>query len=79
LLLPTTCDHPTVSGAVATSGADGLVLERPIATDLLPAVDAVLRVRPRACRSASQEADRSCPGSAPGAMRSRAGFDGAAV
>jgi DNA-binding NarL/FixJ family response regulator len=35
-------DDPTVRRAAMESGADGFVLKRAIATDLLPAVDAVL-------------------------------------
>lgn len=39
-------DEPTVAAAARAAGADGLVLKRAIATDLLPAVDAVLAGRP---------------------------------
>jgi DNA-binding NarL/FixJ family response regulator len=35
-------DEPTVSKAVLEAGTNGFVLKRAIATDLLPAVDAVL-------------------------------------
>jgi two-component system secretion response regulator SsrB len=35
-------DEPSVSKAVVEAGANGFVLKRAIATDLLPAVDAVL-------------------------------------
>jgi len=54
VLLLTTYDHPTVWGVVATSGADGMVLNRSIATDLLPAVDAVLAGRRYLSRVASR-------------------------
>ena len=42
VLLLSAHDEPTVVEAALTAGADGLVLSRSIATDLLPAVDAVL-------------------------------------
>lgn len=35
-------DEPTAARSVIAAGADGVVLKRSIATDLLPAVDAVL-------------------------------------
>ena len=38
-------DEPTVVEAALAAGADGLVLKRAIATDLLPAVDALLASR----------------------------------
>lgn len=40
-------DEPGVERAVRAAGADGFVLKRAIATDLLPAVEAVLAGRPR--------------------------------
>lgn len=42
LLLLSVHDEPTVADAALAAGADGLVLKRAIATDLLPAVDALL-------------------------------------
>ena len=42
VLLLSAHDEPTVVKAVLAAGADGLVLSRAIATDLLPAVDALL-------------------------------------
>ena len=41
LLLLSVHDEPTVVAAVLAAGADGVVLKRAIATDLLAAVDAV--------------------------------------
>ncbi len=42
LLLLSVHDEPAVAAAAFAAGADGLVLKREIATDLLPAVDTVL-------------------------------------
>lgn len=42
VLLLSVHDEPTVAAAAFAAGADGLVLKRAIATDLLPAVDALL-------------------------------------
>jgi len=42
VLLLTVHDEPTVASAALAAGADGVVLTRAIATDLLEAVDAVL-------------------------------------
>lgn len=42
VLLLSAHDEPTVVECALSAGADGLVLSRAIATDLLPAVDAVL-------------------------------------
>src|SRR5215470_5050304 len=42
LLLLSVHDEQAVTSAVLAAGADGLVLTRAIATDLLPAVDSVL-------------------------------------
>jgi len=42
VLLLSVHDEPTVLRSLAATGADGVVLKRAIATDLLPAVDAVL-------------------------------------
>lgn len=42
VLLLTVHDEPTVASAALAAGADGVVLTRMIATDLLEAVDAVL-------------------------------------
>lgn len=42
VLLLSVHDEPTVADAAYAAGADGLVLKRAIATDLLPAVDALL-------------------------------------
>ena len=42
VLLLTVHDEPTVATAALAAGADGVVLTRAIATDLLPAVDAIL-------------------------------------
>jgi DNA-binding NarL/FixJ family response regulator len=41
LLLLSVHDEPAVAAAAFAAGADGLVLKRAIATDLLPAVDAL--------------------------------------
>lgn len=45
VLLLTVHDEPTVASAALAAGADGVVLTRSIATDLLEAVDAVLAGR----------------------------------
>jgi two-component system secretion response regulator SsrB len=45
VLLLTVHDEPTVASAALAAGADGVVLKRAIATDLLAAVDAVLAGR----------------------------------
>jgi len=45
VLLLTVHDEPTVAAAALEAGADGVVLTRAIATDLLAAVDAVLAGR----------------------------------
>lgn len=45
VLLLSVHDEPTVVEAALAAGADGLVLKRAIATDLLPAVDALLAGR----------------------------------
>jgi DNA-binding NarL/FixJ family response regulator len=45
VLLLSLYDAPTVADAAFAAGADGLVLKRAIATDLLPAVDALLAGR----------------------------------
>lgn len=45
VLLLSQYDEPTVTAAVFAAGTDGLVLKRAIATDLLPAVDALLAGR----------------------------------
>ena len=42
VLLLTVHDEPTVAEAAIASGADAVVLKRCLATDLLPAVDALL-------------------------------------
>ena len=42
VLLLSVHDEPAVASAAFAAGADGLVLKRAIATDLLPAVDALL-------------------------------------
>jgi DNA-binding NarL/FixJ family response regulator len=42
VLLLTVHDEATVATAALTAGADGVVLTRAIATDLLPAVEAIL-------------------------------------
>jgi len=42
VLLLSVHDEPAVAAAAFDAGADGLVLKRAIATDLLPAVDALL-------------------------------------
>ncbi len=42
MLLLSVHDEPAVAAAAFDAGADGLVLKRAIATDLLPAVDALL-------------------------------------
>jgi DNA-binding NarL/FixJ family response regulator len=42
VLLLSVHDEPAVATAAFAAGADGLVLKRAIATDLLPAVDALL-------------------------------------
>lgn len=42
VLLLSVHDEPTVTSASLAAGADGVVLKRAIATDLLPAVEAVL-------------------------------------
>lgn len=45
VLLLSVHDEPTVAVAAFAAGADGLVLKRSIASDLLPAVDALLAGR----------------------------------
>ena len=45
VLLLSVHDEPTVATAALAAGADGLVFKRAIATDLLPAVDALLTGR----------------------------------
>jgi two-component system secretion response regulator SsrB len=45
VLLLSVHDEPTVATAALAAGADGLVFKRAIATDLLPAVDALLAGR----------------------------------
>ena len=45
VLLLSVHDEPTVAATAFAAGADGLVVKRAIATDLLPAVDAVLAGR----------------------------------
>jgi len=42
LLLLSVHDEPTVVAAAVAAGADGLVLKRAIARDLMPAIDALL-------------------------------------
>jgi len=42
VLLLSLYDAPTVADAAIAAGADGVVLKRSLATDLLPAVDALL-------------------------------------
>ena len=42
VLLLSVHDEPSVLRSAAAAGADGVVLKRAIATDLLPAVDAIL-------------------------------------
>jgi DNA-binding NarL/FixJ family response regulator len=42
VLLLSVHDEPTVAESAISAGADGVVLKRSIATDLLPAVEAVL-------------------------------------
>jgi DNA-binding NarL/FixJ family response regulator len=42
VLLLSVHDEPAVVSAALAAGADGLVFKRAIATDLLPAVDALL-------------------------------------
>lgn len=42
LIVVSVHDEPSVSRSALAAGADGFVLQRAIATDLLPAVDAVL-------------------------------------
>lgn len=42
VLLLTVHDEPTVVAAATAAGADGIVLTRAIATELLPAIDAIL-------------------------------------
>ena len=45
VLLLSVHDEPTIAATAVAAGADGLVLKRAIATDLLPAVDALLAGR----------------------------------
>lgn len=45
VLLLSVHDEPSVASAAIAAGADGLVLKRSIATDLMPAVDALLAGR----------------------------------
>ena len=45
VLLLSVHDEPTVAAPAFAAGADGLVVKRAIATDLLPAVDALLAGR----------------------------------
>jgi two-component system secretion response regulator SsrB len=42
VLLLSVHDEPTIARSAAAAGADGIVLKRAIATELLPAVDAIL-------------------------------------
>ena len=42
LLLLSVHDEPAITSSVLAAGADGVVLKRSIATDLLPAVDAIV-------------------------------------
>jgi DNA-binding NarL/FixJ family response regulator len=42
VLLLSVHDEPTIAATALAAGADGLVVKRAIATDLLPAVDAIL-------------------------------------
>ncbi len=42
VLLLSVHDEPTIAATAFAAGADGLVVKRAIATDLLPAVDAIL-------------------------------------
>jgi len=46
VLLLSVHDERTVAAAARAAGADGIVIKRAIANDLLPAVDAVLAGRP---------------------------------
>jgi two-component system secretion response regulator SsrB len=52
VLLLSVHDEPTVADAAFAAGADGVVLKRAIATDLLPAVDALLAGRRYGSRAA---------------------------
>lgn len=52
ILLISVHDEATVMAAARAAGADGLIPKRAIATDLLPAVDAVLAGRRYACAAA---------------------------
>lgn len=45
VLLLSVYDEPSVIRTAAAAGADGIILKRAIATDLLPAVDAILAGR----------------------------------
>lgn len=45
VLLLSVHDEPTIAATAFAAGADGLVVKRAIATDLLPAVDALLAGR----------------------------------
>lgn len=47
LIVLSVYDEPSVRRAVMMAGADGFVLKRAIATDLLPAVEAVMAGQPR--------------------------------
>jgi DNA-binding NarL/FixJ family response regulator len=42
LLLLSVHDEPTVTNSADAAGADGFVVKRALATDLMPAIDAVL-------------------------------------
>jgi DNA-binding NarL/FixJ family response regulator len=46
ILILTVYDEPTVNTAALAAGADAVVLKRRLATDLMPAVDAVLAGKP---------------------------------
>ena len=58
VLLLSVHDEPPVTDAAIAAGADGLVFKRAIATDLLPAVDAILAGRRHFPQVAGHRPDR---------------------
>jgi DNA-binding NarL/FixJ family response regulator len=55
LLLLSVHEHPTIARSISAAGADGFVAKRSIATDLLPAVEAVLAGERYLSRAVSRE------------------------
>ena len=63
LLVLSLHDEPTVTSTILAGGADGVVLTRSIATDLLPAVDAILAGRRYVSRLVAQSSPYRALGS----------------